>query len=102
MSTGSYFCPYCGAVVTVGVYHDCPGGNWSINQNLKLSPDYAEFLAVLERIAKALEVIAEKMPNPKYYTPPNIAEMAAGSGAFLKDTIDKIIGNPPYESQDEP
>jgi hypothetical protein len=37
-------------------------------------------------------------PKPKkYYTPQDIAEFVAGSGGFLNNANNKIIGNPPYD-----
>jgi len=32
----------------------------------------------------------------KYYTPQRIVDIATGTGAFLKNAADSVIGNPPY------
>jgi hypothetical protein len=34
-----------------------------------------------------------------YYTPPNILEPKANSGAFLLDAVEIVISNPPYQTR---
>ena len=36
-----------------------------------------------------------------YYTPPQVLDPAAGTGAFLKDALDTVRGNPPYQKKAE-
>lgn len=59
--------------------------------------------AVVAELRRLYALTGERPPSLLecyYYTPPGLIEPAFGSGAMLKNTIDSIVGNPPYVQTD--
>lgn len=47
-------------------------------------------------ILKMAETVRCDCGEGMYYTPEHIADIASGSGAFLKEAADDLTENPPY------
>lgn len=60
-SGGGYYCNYCGAWVPLGNYHACQQYTPAPPQPTWTWTTTTDYSAVLERIAAALERIAEKL-----------------------------------------
>jgi hypothetical protein len=63
-SIGGYTCPTCKAYIPNGVFHQCPGGTFQPNPAPSPQPvtrmDHGlQYVAALERIAAAIEKLAE-------------------------------------------